>query len=111
MIRLGVVSVMPHGEPWAEVLRAKFPQVELSAVWDYRRETAEKFAQQYKVARVVDHPEDMIDDIDAVLIPGGRVPPEGKEGAETYIMEWTGVGSSDHLNLSAPFLRAGKPVG
>lgn len=111
MIRLGIVSVKPHGEPWAEVLRSKFPEVELAAVWDYEREVAETFAKAYGIKKVVNHHEDMVDDVDAALIPGGRRPPEEvRDAAESYVMEWTKVGRSDHLRLSAPFLSAGKPV-
>jgi len=111
MIKLGLLSVRPHGEPWAEVLRAKFPRVRLTAVWDYKREVAEAFAETYDIDRVVDRPEDMVNDVDAALIPGGRTPPEEvKDGAEAYIMDWTKVGPSDHLKLAAPFLSAGKPV-
>ncbi|HOE97743.1 MAG TPA: Gfo/Idh/MocA family oxidoreductase [Candidatus Sumerlaeota bacterium] len=110
MIKLGVVTVMPHGEPWAEVLRRYYPQCELTAVWDYDPEVAAKFAKDYGVGRVVERVEDMVDLVDAALIPGGRVPPRAKQGVEAYIMDWVEVGPSDHLRLAEPFLKAGKPV-
>lgn len=102
-LRIGILTVEPHGWPWLRVL-ARFMQEEISvqAVWDYDESLARRFAGEYRIAQVVQRPEDMIGRVEAVLIPGGRRPPAAGEA-------W-GINRDDHLSLARPFLEAGIPV-
>jgi predicted dehydrogenase len=100
-LKLGIVTVEPHGTPWAEVLRG-MPDVALTRVWDYDEARAHAFAQQYGIPGVAREVREMLGQVDAVLIAGGRRPPTG-DGI------W-GEEPDDHLRLSRPFLEAGLPV-
>lgn len=102
-LRVGVVTIEPHGWPWLRVL-SRFMQEEVhpTAVWDYDRTLAERFAERYEIDRVVQRPEDMIGQVDAVLLAGGRRPPPKGQ-------VW-GINQDDHLNLARPFLENGIPV-
>ena len=100
-LRLGILTVEPHGTPWAEVLRG-IPDAAVTHVWDYEEQRARAFAGQYGIPTVVTEVRDMLGQVDAVLVAGGRRPPSG-DGI------W-GEEPDDHLRLSRPFLEAGLPV-
>jgi hypothetical protein len=100
-LKIGIVTVEPHGTPWAEVLRG-IPGVAMTCAWDYDQERARTFAQHYGIATVVQDVQEMVGKVDAVLVAGGRRPPTG-DGI------W-GEEHDDHLRLSRPFLEAGMPV-
>jgi hypothetical protein len=100
-IKVGIITVEPHGGPWAETLK-RMPGVEMACAWDYELARASEFAGKYGIPRVVEHVEEMAGEVDAVLIAGGRRPPSGPG-------IW-GEEPDDHLRLSRPFLEAGMPV-
>jgi len=100
-LRLGIITVEPHGWPWSEVL-SRMPDIVLESAWDYDLERARSFAQKYGIAHVAQDVTEMLGKVDAVLIAGGRRPPTG-DGI------W-GEEPDDHLRLSRPFLEAGVPV-
>jgi predicted dehydrogenase len=100
-IKVGMITVEPHGGPWAETLK-RMPGVEMACAWDYEPARAAQFAGKYGIPRVVGRVEDMAGQVDAVLIGGGRRPPTGDR-------IW-GDEPDDHLRLSRPFLEAGLPV-
>ena len=100
-LRLGMITVEPHGRPWAEVL-ARWPEVKLSSAWDYEPDRARAYADQYRIPVVADRVEDMLGQVDAVLIGGGRRVPAANG-------VW-GENPDDHLVLARPFLEAGLPV-
>jgi predicted dehydrogenase len=100
-LRLGMITVEPHGRPWAEVL-VRWPSVKMVSAWDYDRSLAREYAGHYDIPTVVDRIEDMLGQVDAVLIGGGRRMP-GDGGV------W-GENPDDHLMLARPFLKAGLPV-
>lgn len=99
--RLGMITVEPHGRPWAEVL-SLMPNVKMTMAWDYEPDRAQGYARKYGIPQVVDNVEAMLGNVDAVLIGGGRrLPTDGGI--------WGGE-PDDHLRLSRPFLEAGMPV-
>ncbi len=100
-VRLGMITVEPHGRPWAEVL-ARWPDVKMVSAWDYDPERARWYADHYRIPQVVEHVEDMLGQVDAVLVGGGRRMPD-ENGV------W-GENPDDHLALARPFLEAGLPV-
>lgn len=100
-LRVGMVTVEPHGRPWAEVL-SRMPEVKMVCAWDYDPARARRFADKYSIPRVAGQVEEMIGQVDAVLIGGGRRPPTGNG-------IW-GEEPDDHLSLSRPFLLEGLPV-
>jgi hypothetical protein len=100
-LRLGMITVEPHGRPWAEVL-ARMPQAKMACAWDYDMATAQSYAETYHIPLVVQEPEEMLGHVDAVLIGGGR---RGPEPGEVW-----GQKRDDHLRLARPFLERGLPV-
>ena len=100
-LRLGILTVEPHGTPWAEVLKG-MPEATVTHVWDYEEQRARSFAGKYGIPTVALDPREMLGQVDAVLIAGGRRPPSG-DG-------FWGEEPDDHLSLSRPFLEAGLPV-
>jgi predicted dehydrogenase len=100
-LRLGMVTVEPHGRPWAEVL-ARMPEVKMSWAWDYDLDRARGYAAHYGIPNVATDVEQLLGQVDAVLIGGGRRMP-GENGV------W-GEQKDDHLLLARPFLKAGLPV-
>ena len=100
-LRLGMITVEPHGRPWAEVL-SRWPEVKMAYAWDYDLERARQYAGQYGIPHVVEDVQEMVGKVDAVLIGGGRRQP-AKGGI------W-GQEQDDHLPLARPFLQAGLPV-
>lgn len=100
-LRLGMITVEPHGRPWAEVL-VRWPDVKMVSAWDYDPEQARGYAERYQIPQVVEHVGEMLGQVDAVLIGGGRRMP-GKNSV------W-GENADDHLALARPFLEAGLPV-
>ena len=100
-LRAGMITVEPHGRPWAEVL-SRMPDVKMEYAWDYDLDRANWFASKYGIPHVVEEVEEMIGKVDAVLIGGGRRQPTG-DGI------W-GEEADDHLRLSRPFLEKGMPV-
>ena len=115
-IKLGIVTIEPHGPSWATVL-GSLPGVELTAIWDYEKAAAHHFAADNNIPLVVEKPEDMLGHVDAVVLPGGRRAPE--KGAEVRVtgryptlkkgLAW-GEAPDEHLKLSRPFLSQGLPV-
>ena len=101
MLKLGMITVEPHGRPWAEVL-ARMPDVKMEYAWDYDPTRARQYADKYSIPNVVDQVEEMIGQVDAVLIGGGRRPPVANA-------IW-GEAPDDHLHLSRPFLKSGTPT-
>ena len=103
LLKVGIVTVEPHGWPWLRVL-TKFMREEISVttVWDYDEARARRFAKEYGIPQIAQKLEDMLGEVDAVLIAGGRRPP-GEERA------W-GINRDDHLSLARPFLENGIPV-
>ncbi len=100
-LRVGMITVEPHGRPWAEVL-SRMPGVKMEYAWDYDLDRAQWFADKYGIPHTVEEVEEMIGQVDAVLIGGGRRQPTG-DGI------W-GEEPDDHLRLSKPFLENGLPV-
>lgn len=100
-LKVGMITVEPHGRPWAEVL-ARMPEVKMEYAWDYDLERAKWYADKYHIPHVVEEVEEMVGKVDAVLIGGGRRQPTG-DGI------W-GEEPDDHLHLSRPFLEQGLPV-
>lgn len=100
-LRLGMITVEPHGRPWAEVLSRR-SDVSMEYAWDYDADRAKAYAARYGIPRVVDRFEDMVREVDAVMIGGGRRPP-GSDGI------W-GENPDDHLELARPFLESGTPT-
>jgi hypothetical protein len=100
-LKVGMITVEPHGRPWAEVL-ARMPGVKMAYAWDYDLDRAKWYADKYGIPHVVEEVEGMIGNVDAVLIGGGRRQPSG-DGI------W-GEEPDDHLLLSRPFLNEGMPV-
>ncbi|MGD9091305.1 MAG: Gfo/Idh/MocA family oxidoreductase [Anaerolineales bacterium] len=100
-LRVGMITVEPHGRPWAEVL-ARMPDIKMSYAWDYDPNRAAWYAEKYAIPHVVEEVEAMVGNVDAVLIGGGRRQPTG-DGI------W-GEEPDDHLRLSRPFLEKGLPV-
>jgi hypothetical protein len=78
------------------------PDAAVTSVWDYDQDRARAFAKRYNIPGVAGDTRDMLGQVDAVLIAGGRRPPTG-DGI------W-GEEPDDHLLLSRPFLEAGMPV-
>jgi predicted dehydrogenase len=101
-LKVGMITVEPHGRPWAEVIARFLPEVKMEYAWDYSHERAEWFAEKYGIPHVANKLEDMLGKVDAVLIGGGRKTPtnDGIWGEEP----------DDHLALSRPFLKANTPV-
>jgi hypothetical protein len=94
-LKLGMITVEPHGRPWAEVL-ARWPEVKMTAAWDYDVERARWYADKYSIPLVVENVEDMLGKVDAVLIGGGRrMPKPGSRWGEEV---------DDHQRFSKPFL-------
>ena len=100
-IKMGILTIEPHGPSWAELLR-KQPDVELVSIWDYDKEAAQNFAARYNISFVAEKPEEMLGHVNAVAIAGGRPAPKKGEA-------W-GEAPDDHLRLSRPFLSEGLPV-
>jgi predicted dehydrogenase len=115
-IKMGILTIEPHGPSWAEVLKA-IPDVELVSIWDYEKAAGQDFAARYDIPFVAEKPEDMLGHVNAVAIAGGRPAPE--KGAEVRVtgeyatfkkgLAW-GEAPDDHLRLSRPFLSEGLPV-
>ncbi len=101
-LRLGMITVEPHGRPWAEILSRMPEKAQMVYAWDYDLAVAHSYAAVYKIPTVVERPEDMLGEVDAVLIGGGRRAPE--PGGI-----W-GLVRDDHLTLARPFLEQGLPV-
>src|SRR5512141_2550743 len=94
-LRLGMITVEPHGRPWAEVL-VRWPEVKLEWAWDYDPNRARAYASKYQIPNVAGNVEEMLGKVDAVLIGGGRrMPAPG---------ELWGQVKDDHLQFSQPFL-------
>jgi len=108
-LRFGMLTVHPHGQPWSEVLRND-DEAEITHVWDYSREEAEKFARRYGFRHVCDSPGEMLGKVDAILMPGGRPLPMGATDSVWAQNEPMGIQPSEHLTLAAPFLEAGVPT-
>jgi predicted dehydrogenase len=100
-LKLGMITVEPHGRPWAEVL-ARWPEVKMEWAWDYDPDRARSYAAKYQIPHVAGQVEDMLGKVDAVLVGGGRRMPVPGE-------RWGQV-KDDHLELSRPFLEQGLPV-
>jgi hypothetical protein len=100
-LKVGMITVEPHGRPWAEVL-SRMPDVKMAYAWDYDLARANWYADNYDIPNVVEEVEEMVGKVDAVLIGGGRRMPSG-DGI------W-GEEPDDHLRLSRPFLERGMPV-
>lgn len=100
-LKLGMITVEPHGRPWAEVL-AQMPEVKMEFTWDYSLDRANRYAKKYEIPHVVNEVEEMVGKVDAVLIGGGRRMPTGAG-------IW-GEEPDDHLRLSRPFLEKAIPV-
>ncbi|MBE3119349.1 MAG: Gfo/Idh/MocA family oxidoreductase [Candidatus Atribacteria bacterium] len=101
-IKVGMITLEPHGRPWAEVIARNMPELKMECAWDYNPERARWYADKYNIPHVVERVEDMLGKVDAVLIGGGRRPPSG-EGI------W-GEETDDHLLFSRPFLENSKAV-
>ncbi|MHC1773182.1 MAG: Gfo/Idh/MocA family protein [Flexilinea sp.] len=102
-IRFGMITVDPHGRPWAEVVnRYYLDEVEMVWAWDYSLDRAKWYAKKYGIPNVAGNIEEFVDKVDAVLIGGGRRSPD-ENGM------W-GENKDDHLMLSKPFLERGKAV-
>ena len=101
-IRVGMITVEPHGRPWAEVISQMPDGIQMEYAWDYSMDRARSYATQYAIPHVVGAVEEMVGKVDAVLIGGGRRMPT-KDGI------W-GEEPDDHLRLSRPFLETGTPV-
>ena len=100
-LKLGMITVEPHGRPWAEVL-VRWPEVKMEWAWDYDLERAQGYAAKYGIPHVAKNVEEMLGKVDAVLIGGGRrMPAPG---------ELWGQVKDDHLRFSRPFLEKGMPV-
>jgi predicted dehydrogenase len=109
-LRLGMVSVVPHGQPWAEVVAA-MTDASITHVWGYPTEPVDAFARRYGITNVCGKPEAMLGEVDAVLMPGGRrMPVDHVEDTVWSLSEPLGRQPSDHARLSQPFLEAGVPV-
>lgn len=108
-LKIGMVTVHPHGQPWSEVLRG-CEDAEITHVWDYNPGEAAKFADRYGIPNVCTSPEEMIGKIDAVMIPGGRPLPMGATDSVWAQTEPMGMQPSQHLELARPFLEAGIPT-
>ncbi|MFC7376481.1 MULTISPECIES: Gfo/Idh/MocA family protein [unclassified Brachybacterium] len=69
-LRIGVIGVGRMGADHVERITRRTKGARVSAINDFRRETAEQVAAAAPGARVVDSPEELIaaDDVDAVLI-------------------------------------------
>jgi predicted dehydrogenase len=100
-LKLGMITVEPHGKPWAEVL-SRNPAVKMEWAWDYDYERARAYAEKYSIPHVARDVEDLLGKVDAVLVGGGRRMPQPGE-------RW-GDAKDDHLRLSQPFLTGGVPV-
>jgi len=100
-IKIGILSIEPHAPSWVSLLQRQ-PDVEVVSVWDYDEGDAQKFASTYNISSVAGKPEDMLGQVNAVAIAGGRPAPK-KGGA------W-GEAPDDHLRLARPFLSKGLPV-
>lgn len=72
---------------WPE---ARINSAEVVAVWTQEETLSQKIARAAKIQKVVDHPDDMIAEIDAVML--------ARDDAE------------NHLELATPFLKAGLPI-
>jgi predicted dehydrogenase len=119
MIRLGIIGMSPgNGHPYswsaicngydvAEMMRCSFPiipaylgqqdwpnarlkGVEVTHVWTQERELSDHIARASFIPHVVDKPEEMLGNIDALLL--------ARDDAE------------NHIFFAEPFLRAGLPV-
>jgi hypothetical protein len=100
-LRLGMITVEPHGRPWAEVL-VRWPEVKMEWAWDYVPDRARAYADKYQIPNVATNIQEMLGKVDAVLIGGGRrMPVPG---------ELWGQAKDDHLLFSQPFLEQGLPV-
>jgi predicted dehydrogenase len=100
-IKLGMITVEPHGKPWAEVLSRR-PDVKMEWAWDYDFERARRYAEKYDIPWVARDVEELLGKVDAVLIGGGRrIPVAGERWGDT---------KDDHLKLSRAFLEKGMPV-
>ncbi|MBY8965033.1 Gfo/Idh/MocA family oxidoreductase [Algiphilus sp. NNCM1] len=69
---------------------ARLPDVEVTHVWTQDRALSDHIARAARIRRVVDHPEHMLGEIDALLLARDDV--------------------ENHCSIAAPFLRAGLPV-
>jgi predicted dehydrogenase len=78
------------------------PEVKMLYAWDYDMERAKWYSEKYVIPHVVEEVGDMMGNVDAVLIGGGRRGP--RDGGI-----W-GEERDDHLRLSRPFLEVGLPV-
>jgi predicted dehydrogenase len=101
-MKVGMITVEPHGRPWAEIVSRFFPDVMMDYAWDYDPKRAQWYAGKYNIPHVVEDVEEMLGKVDAVLIGGGRCQPTG-DGI------W-GENPDDHLALSRPFLEQGLGV-
>jgi predicted dehydrogenase len=108
-LKLGMVTVHPHGQPWSEVLRGS-ADAEITHVWDYNFHEAVKFADRYRFPIICKTPEEMIGKVDAIIIPGGRPLPLGATDSVWSQTEPMGMQPSQHLELAQPFLEAGIPT-
>jgi hypothetical protein len=100
-LRLGMITVEPHGKPWAEVL-SRNPDAKMEWAWDYDSERARAYAEKYGIPCVARDLEELLGKVDAVLVGGGRRMPQPGE-------RW-GDAKDDHLLLARPFLESGVPV-
>lgn len=100
-IKVGILTIKPHAPSWVTLLQ-RLPGVDVVSLWDYDGEHARQFAEEYGIPSVVNQPEDMLGDVTAVAIAGGRPAPDQGEA-------W-GEAPDDHLRLSRPFLSEGLPV-
>jgi len=119
MLRLGIIGLSPgNGHPysWSAICNgydpkymekcgfpvipkylaqqkwpaARLPGVEVTHVWTQERELSERISLAGRIAHIVDQPEDMLGQIDALLL--------ARDDAE------------NHLEFAKPFLQSGLPV-
>jgi predicted dehydrogenase len=105
-----MVSVVPHGQPWAEIV-ATIGDASITHVWGYPTEPVAAFARRYGIGTVCVRPEAMLGEVDAVLVPGGRPMPEDHVADTIWSpSEPLGHRPSDHERIGRPFLEAGVPM-
>ena len=101
-LKVGMITVEPHGRPWAEVIKRMPDELRMEYAWDYNMDRAKSYAEKYGIPHVAKDVQELVGNVDAVLIGGGRRTPD-KGGI------W-GENKDDHLRLSRPFLEKGLPV-
>ena len=67
--RVGMITVEPHGRPWAEVISRMPDDIRMDYAWDYSMDRARSYADKYAIPHVVGGVEEMVGKAEKASVP------------------------------------------